>query len=74
MQVAFVAGGCRHSQYHKVLGALGMKSFGHKMFDETVKRMSMPVLELPCDQCKEAKDDMSKQQTGLFKPNLMTHK
>ena len=58
LQVAFVAGGCMHSQYHKVLGALGMKSFGHKTFDETVKRMSMPVLELLRDQCKEAKDDM----------------
>ena len=37
MQGGFVAGGCMHSQYHKVLGALGMKSFGHKTFDETVK-------------------------------------
>ena len=58
MQVAFVAGGCMHSQYHKVLGVLGMKSFGHKTFDETIKQMSMPVLELIRDQCKEAKDDM----------------
>ena len=58
MQVAFVAGGCMHSQYHKVLGALGMKSFGHKTFDETIKQMSMPVLKLIHDQCKEAKDDM----------------
>ena len=47
-----------HSQYHKVLGALGMKSFGHKTFDETIKQMSMPVLKLIHDQCKEAKDDM----------------
>ena len=44
-----------HSQYHKVLG---MKSFGQKTFDETIKQMSMPVLELLRDQCKEAKDDM----------------
>ena len=58
MQVAFVAGGCMHSQYHKVFGALGMKAFGHKTFDETIKQMSMPVLELVRDQCKEAKDDM----------------
>ena len=47
-----------HSQYHKVLGVLGMKSFGHTTFDETIKQMSMPVLELIRDQCKEAMDDM----------------
>ena len=35
-----------------------MKSFGHKTFDETIKQISMPVLELICDQCKEAKEDM----------------
>jgi len=28
------------------------------MFDETIKQMSMPVLELIRGQCKEAKDDM----------------
>ena len=59
MQVAFVAGGCMHSQYHRVLSlSLGMKSFGYNTFNETVEQMSMPVLELLRDQCKEAKDDM----------------
>ena len=59
MQVAFVAGGCMHSQYHRVLGlSLGMNCFNHQMFDETIKRISKPVLELLREQCAEAKDDM----------------
>ena len=58
MQVAFVAGGCMHSQYHRVLVSLGMNCFNHQTFDETIKRISKPVLELLREQCAEAKDDM----------------
>ena len=49
--IAFVAGGCMHSQYHKVLRV-------YLQNDETIKQMSMPVLELIRDQCKEAKDNV----------------
>ena len=58
MQVAFVAGGCMHSQYQRVLVSLGMNCFNHQTFDETIKRISKPVLELLREQCTEAKDDM----------------
>ena len=63
----------RLKQMCSVLGlSLGMKCFGHQTFDETIKRMSKPVLEflvLVTDDQEEGQEQGQEEKTEYVKKN-----
>ena len=59
LQVAFVAAGCAHAQYSKVLKQnLGMSAVDIATFYNTIKLLHPIVHSMLSEMCKEAKDEM----------------
>ena len=57
LQVAFIAAGCTHAQYQKVLAhAFGMYAVFQQQFYNTLKRMYPHVKSMVDDQCELAKE------------------
>ena len=71
LQVGFVAAGCSHAQYRKVLAqSLGMQAVSFPQFYKTLKMMHPVVKQLLDDQCDLAKGEMKSKpddETGSFK-------
>ena len=71
LQVAFVAAGCRYSQYKKVLAhSLGMYAVRPERFYETLKCMYPHVKSMVDEQCELAKEQMKLKpvaELGSFK-------
>ena len=59
VQVAFIAAGCMHSHYDKILKQhLGMSAVNATSFYETIKLLNPIVDAMLTEMCNEAKDDM----------------
>jgi len=59
LQVAFVAGGCAHAQYSKILKQyLGLSAVHAGTFNDTIKLLQPVVETMLTDMCSEAKEDM----------------
>ena len=59
LQVAFIAGGCMHSQYNKILKQhLGMSAVNATTFYETVKLLHPIVNGMLNEMCNDAKSEM----------------
>ena len=59
IQVAFIAGGCMHSQYNKILKQhLGMSAVNANTFYETIKRLHPVVTAMINEMCDDAKAEM----------------
>ena len=62
MQVAFIAAGCMHAQYSKVLKQyLGISAVNSTTFYETIKLLDPIVATLLTEMCTAAKDEMKSQ-------------
>ena len=65
LQVSFIAAGCTHAQYEKVLAhALGMCSVSHQQFEATLERMYPHVKCMVDEQCREAKEAMKQRPSS----------
>ena len=59
IQVAFIAAGCTHATYLKVLKqSLGMPAVTSDSFSATIKLLFPVVQEIVCNMCEEAKEEM----------------
>ena len=59
LQVAFVAAGCAHAQYGKVLKQnLGMSAVDMATFFDTIKLLHPVVHKMLSEMCEEAKAEM----------------
>ena len=59
LQVAFIAGGCMHAQYNKILRhCLGMSVVNASSFYETIKLLHPIVNAMVTEMCQMAKDEM----------------
>ena len=67
LQVGFVAAGCSHAQYRKVLAhALGMHGVSFGQFYKVLKMMHPVVEQILDEQCERAKQEMKSKPDGDF--------